>query len=491
MEAVVAGDRSLSFEELDRAADGLASGLRDLGVEQGDRVALVLPNDLEMVIAVYGVLRARAAFCPINPNTRAAKLARVLDDVGAAAVLCDVERTELVTGAAPSGTTVIGDVTALIEQAPDPRSSPPMIGPDLAAVIYTSGSTGEPKGVTLTHSNMSFVADSISEYLEMSAEDRILCVLPISFGYGLYQLLTCVRAGATLILEPGFGAPGRIVQILEDERITGFPAVPTIFQVLLSLRGLADRDLPHLRFLTNAGAGLPEAVVRSLRQALPNASLYLMYGQTECQRVCYLPPADAAAKPTSVGIAIPGTEAWIEDENGDPVPPGVVGELMVSGPHVMQGYWGREDSGGKLGTGRWPWERVLHTGDLFRHDEDGYLYFVARRDDIIKSRGEKVAPREVEDVLHEYEGVREAAVVGVPDRLLGEAVHAHVAPNPGAALDPKALQRHCAGLLESHMIPQRVVIHDELPRIGSGKIDRRKLAGSGPDQLDDDGDAVA
>ena len=348
-------------------------------------------------------------------------------------------------------------------------------------MIYTSGSTGEPKGVTLTHGNMSFVADSIAESLDMQASDRVLCVLPLFFGYGLYQLLTCVRLGATLVLEPGFGAGGRIVQLFEEQRITGFAAVPTIFQLLISLPGLADRKLPHLRFLTNAGAGLPAPVVGSVREAFPDARLYLMYGQTECQRVCRLPPDEVDANPTSVGVAIPGTEAWVEDEDGAVAAPGAVGELMVSGPHVMQGYWGNEEATQRrLRPGRWPWERVLATGDLFRTDERGYLYFVSRRDDIIKSRGQKVAPREVEDALHSFPGVRDTAVVGVPDRLAGEAVHAHVSADPGVELDAAELRRHCAGLLESHMVPQRVVIHDELPRIGSGKIDRRTLAGSSP-----------
>lgn len=475
---MVAGARALSFAELDREANRVAAGLAGMGVGRGDRVGLVLPNDLEMVVAVYGVVRSGAAFCPINPTTRPAKLERILEDVTAAAVLCDRESAEMVAAATPPGAAVVSDIAELGAAAGTGAEPPaPMIGPDLAAVIYTSGSTGEPKGVTLTHSNMSFVADSIIEYLEMTEDDRILCVLPLSFGYGLYQLLTCVRCGATLVLERGFGAPGRIIQLLEEARITGLPAVPTIFQVLLSLRGLADRELPHLRMLTNAGAGLPEPVVRAVRELLPNAALYLMYGQTECQRVCYLPPAEADARPTSVGIAIPGTEVWIEDEEGEPVGPGVVGELIVRGPHVMQGYWGRDPgSEDRLRTGRWPWERVLRSGDLFRRDDDGYLYFVSRRDDMIKSRGEKVAPREVEEALHAFAGVRDAAVVGVPDAMLGEAIHAHVSPNPGVELDPTVLRRHCAAVLESHMVPKLVVVHEELPRIGSGKIDRRKLA---------------
>jgi acyl-CoA synthetase (AMP-forming)/AMP-acid ligase II len=437
-----------------------------------------MSNGIPMAATVYAILRAGAAFSPISPEIVPAKLERIIADVGAAAVVCEAATRDKVEAAAPDGTIVV-DGDAAPGAGDGEGGFAPMVGPDLAAVIYTSGSTGEPKGVTLTHGNMSFVADSIIESVDMEPSDRVLCVLPLYFGYGLYQMLTCVRLGATLVLEPGFGAGGRIVQLLEEQEITSFAAVPTIYQLLLSLPGIGERELPRLRCLTNAGAGLPTPVVRAVREAFPQARLYLMYGQTECQRVCRLDPGRVDEHPDSVGTAIPGTEAWVEDEDGEVAAPGVVGELMVRGPHVMQGYWGNEEATGRrLRPGRWPWERVLATGDLFRADERGYLYFVGRRDDIIKSRGQKVAPREVEDVLHAFPGVRDVAVVGVPDDLLGEAVHAHVSGEPGADLDAKALRRHCAESLESHMVPKRVVIHAELPRIGSGKIDRRTLAGA-------------
>ncbi|HET6830654.1 MAG TPA: class I adenylate-forming enzyme family protein [Solirubrobacterales bacterium] len=474
--AVVTAEESVSYADLDRRVDAAATELRRLGVARGDRVAIVMSNGIPMVVTVYAILRAGAAFSPISPEIVPAKLERILLDVGAAAAVCEAGTREKVSAAAPAGTTIVdGEAEATAEPGAD---FVPMVGPDLAAVIYTSGSTGEPKGVTLTHGNMSFVADSIIESIDMDGSDRILCVLPLYFGYGLYQLLACVRLGATLVLEPGLGAAGRIVQLFEEQRITGFAAVPTIYQLLLSLPGIGERELPHLRFLTNAGAGLPTPVVEAVREAFPGARLYLMYGQTECQRVCRLPPEEVDSSPDSVGTAIPGTEAWVEDEDGEVAAPGVVGELMVRGAHVMQGYWGNEEATARrLRPGRWPWERVLATGDLFRADDRGYLYFVGRRDDIIKSRGQKVAPREVEEVLHAFPGVRDAAVVGVPDRLLGEAVHAHVSAEAGVELDANELRRHCAESLESHMVPKRVVVHSELPRIGSGKIDRRTLAG--------------
>ena len=463
-EAIVAGDRRLTYAELDRAADAAAAALLERGVTRGDRVALVMANSADTAIALYGVLRAGAAISPLNPSIKADRLGYVLANSGAAAVVHDEDLGELVLDACARGGVTPAKLTAA-DFAGDHAEAPPT-SVDLAAVIYTSGSTGDPKGVTLTHRNMTFAADSIIEYLGMRADDRVLCVSPLSFDYGLYQLLMCVRLGATLVLERGFMFVGRVVQLLEGERITGLPGVPTLFQILTGVSGLAERELPHLRYLTNTGAALPVPTIEALRLTFPQVEIFSMYGLTECKRVSYLPPADVDRKPGSVGIAIPGTEAWVDAH----------GELLVRGDHVMQGYWGDPElTAQRLRPGRWPWERVLATGDLFRADDEGYLYFLGRRDDLIKSRGEKVVPKEVEEVLHAAAGVREAAVVGVPDKLLGSAVHAHVSPQPGHELDPVALRRHCAERLEDHKVPQRFVVHAELPRTPNGKIDKTGL----------------
>ena len=475
-EAVVAAGRRLSYAELDRAADRLAAGLAGLGVRRGDRVALLLPNTIEAATAVYGVVRAGAAIVPLNPGLKQEKLAELLAHCGAVAVICD-QRSFATAKSATAALEGISVVAGIDDLADGSRPEAEPISVDLAAVIYTSGSTGEPKGVSVSHANMTFVADSIVEYLEMDGNERILCVLQLSFGYGLYQLLSCVRAGGTLVLAAGFAFPGTIVKLLEQERITTLPGVPTVFSVLLSLSGIGDRAFPELAKLTNAGAGLPTSTVESLRRVFPAARLFLMYGQTECQRVCYLPPEQVAKRPDSVGIAIPGTEVWVENAHGEVAGPGEVGELMVRGGHVMQGYWDDPDATRRrLREGATPADRVLMTDDLFRTDEEGFLYFVSRRDDIIKSRGQKVVPREIEEIIHRLDGIRDAAVVGVPDPLLGQAVHAHVSLTEGSELEEAALRRHCAIHLEDHMIPSRVVIHGELPKIGSGKIDRRALA---------------
>jgi long-chain acyl-CoA synthetase len=479
-EALVAGERRVTYAELDELADRIAGGLMAAGVRRGDRVGVFLPNGVEACAAIYGTLRAGAAFSPLNPTTKADKLGAVLHDAGAAALICDAGLASVAREAATHAPSLLGVLDAAALCAADlPARLPPVLSVDLAAVIYTSGSTGVPKGVTLTHQNMTFAAGSISEYLELSADDRILVVSPLSFDYGLYQLLMAVLEGATLIVERGFAFPGRVVELLERESVSVLPGVPTVFGVLLGLRGLAERELPHLRALTNTGAALSAATIEGLRQTFPKARIYSMYGLTECKRVSYLPPDQVDVRPTSVGVPIPGTEVWIEDDEHNELGPGEIGELMVRGAHVMQGYWNDpETTAQRLRPGRYPWERVLATGDLFRRDEDGFLYFVGRRDDIIKSRGEKVAPREVEEVLHAHPGVRDAAVLGVADELLGQAVHAYVTPAPGVELDERELRRHCAAHLEDYMVPQRVFVRDDLPKSAAGKIDRRALQSS-------------
>ena len=475
--ALVVADRPVSFAELDGLTGRLAAGLRERGVQRGDRVALMVPNGLDAVVAIEAILRAGAAIMPINPTAKHDRVADLLRRSGAAMLLCDPDRAAEAAQATEglSDVQLHSDLEQLSTDGPVPSDAP--AESDLAALMHTSGSTGGPKGVMHSHGGLGFVTDSIIEYLDVSAEDRILNLLPLSFGYGLTHLLICIRSGATLVLEPGVGLPGRIVKLLEDERVTGLPGVPTIFQVLLSLRGLAERPLPELRFLTNAGAALPTPALEAVRRTFGEATLYSMYGQTECIRTCYLPPDQLDVRPGSVGVPIPGTETWLDDDEGNVLDAGESGELIVRGPHVMQGYW--NDPGAtaaRIREGRDPGERVLATNDLFRTDEEGYLYFVGRRDDIIKSRGEKVPPREVEEVIHLDSAVKEVAVVGVPDRLLGEAVHAHVSAREGEDLDAMALKRLCAEHLEDYMVPQRVVIHAELPRNNNGKVDRLLLS---------------
>ncbi len=359
------------------------------------------------------------------------------------------------------------------EDAPLKRS----IDMDLAALVYTSGSTGRPKGVMLTHANMVAAATSIAQYLGITADEVILNVLPLSFDYGMYQVLMAFKVGARVVLERSFAYPAAVLGRIAQERVTGFPIVPTLSAMLLQM-DLKRFDLSSLRYVTNTGAALPASHIAGLRRLLPGARIFSMYGLTECKRVAYLPPEEIDARPGSVGKAMPNEEVWIVDERGRRLGPGAVGELVVRGANVMKGYWGMpEETDRVLRPGAYPWEKVLYTGDLFRTDDEGYLYYVGRRDEMIKSRGEKVSPREVEEVLHGLTGVAEAAVVGVPDRILGHAVKAVVVLRRGAVLTVQDVLRHCRARLEDFMVPATVEFRATLPKTATGKVARQLLVG--------------
>lgn len=489
--ALVAGKSRPTFRDIDLASDRLAARLVEKGIARGDRVVVFMDNSPEAVVAIFATLKAGAIFSPVNASTKADKLAYILDNSGAAALVTQHKLTAVAADAlaeAPSVklTIVAGGTSApTLENAMHWREalatdavppSIPGIDLDLAMIIYTSGSTGFPKGVMMTHRNIDAAAESITAYLENTPDDVILNVLPISFDYGLYQVLMAMRLGATLVLEKSFVFPQAVFDVMRRERVTGFPIVPTMAALILQMRDLVPGSFPDLRYITNTAAALPPAHIARLQELFPRTRLYSMYGQTECKRCTYLPPEELAVRPGSVGIAIPNTEAYVLDENGERAAPGVTGELVIRGPHVMQGYWRDEAATDRaLKPGPLLGEKVLHTGDLFRTDADGFLYFVGRKDDIIKSRGEKVSPKEVENVLYGLPGVREAAVVGVADPLLGHAIKAIVAVEPGMTLSRDDVIRHCATHLEDFMVPKIVAFEDALPKSENGKIDRREI----------------
>ncbi|NWG76397.1 MAG: AMP-binding protein [Rubrivivax sp.] len=463
-------------------------------------MVVFMENSAEAVMAFFGILKAGAAFVIVNPTVKAEKLVFVLNDC-AASVIVGGRPLQPILDETLRGAVSLRAAFAVGWQAPidgrfeipvlecervlssfSPEAPPRQcIDIDLAALIYTSGSTGIPKGVTVSHQNVIAAATSITQYLENVPQDVILNVLPLSFDYGLYQAIMSAKTGATLILEKSFAYPYEMIRRIREERVTGFPGVPTVFALLLRLKDLDPVDFDSLRYVTNTGAALPEAHIRRMCGLFRRARIYSMYGVTECKRVSYLPPEEIERRPTSVGRAIPNTEAYVVDEDGHQVGPGVVGELVVRGSNVMQGYWNRpEETARVLRPGRYPWERVLFTGDLFRMDEDGYLYFVARKDDIIKSRGEKVSPREVENVILELPDVCEAAVVGEPDPILGQAVKAIIVKTDGSALKETDVIAHCTRRLEGFMVPKRVVFTDSLPKTSSGKISHAALRVTAP-----------
>ena len=489
--AVVTADERISYGDLTTRARRLARALQARGVRRGDRVALYLDNGVPVVEGIYATLLAGAAFMVINPQTKADKLAYVLNDAGARALITDgrlARSLRDVVPQVPALTTVVqhgtlredvansvayDELVAGVDTAPNDAGTIP---PDLAALIYTSGSTGNPKGVMLSHQNVTFTQGSLVEYLRLSDEDRILNVLPLAFDYGLYQLLMGIHVGATVVLESSFGFPQHVVRRVQDEGVTVFPGVPTVFATLLSLHRKSPLSMPSVRRITNTAAHLPDDYVPALLQMAPDALIFKMYGLTECKRVSYLEPELVLDKPSSVGRAIPGTEAFVLDDEGRPVTPGTIGTLHVRGPHVMMGYWNLPDeTAAMLVPGPYPGERMLNTHDLFKTDADGFLYFVGRSDDIIKSRGEKVSPIEVENTLAAIPGVREAAIIGVDDEILGQAIRAFVVLDDDVEMSEREFKKQCLARLENHMVPRDVVFLTDLPKTGSGKVRKKSL----------------
>ncbi len=494
--ALVCAGQRLTFAQIEAMSNRLANALIASGIHRGDRVALYLHNGVEAVAGIFAVLKAGAVFVVINPTTKKEKLLYILNNCRARGLLIEPESSahtavsDIMTEApalefaivcGKPGAGVPSDhqnqlsFDAIQNGCPATRPKRHNIDLDLACLIYTSGTTGEPKAVMCDHSNMIFVASSVIEYLENVEGDVIVNVLPLSFSYGLYQVLMTFWFGGTLVLENSFAYPSVTLKLMQDERVTGFPGVPTMFATLLKM-DLSAFDLSSLRFLTNAAAALPVAHIQEIRRRFPLARFYSMYGQTECKRTLYLPPEQLDKRPGSVGIAIPGTEVWVEDESGRKLGPGEVGELVVRGRHVMRGYWeDPQKTSERFRPAPSPGERIYRTGDLFRTDQEGYLYFVSRKDDIIKSRGEKVAPKEVENVLHTLNGVVEAAVVGVPDPVLGQAVKAVLVVAAAVRLTQTEVLAHCRANLEDHMVPRHVEFRSELPKTASGKLQRSSL----------------
>jgi long-chain acyl-CoA synthetase len=493
--ALIAGERRFAYREIDSSANALAHALREAGVEYGDRVAIFLDNSPESVISIFGVLKADAAFVVLNPTIKADKLAYILNNCRTTALITHSSRWEVAGAAAEKAPSLKAVVIAgdrgewiagpcallrweeIQKRYSAKRPARQTIDIDIASLVYTSGTTGNPKGVVLTHQNMVSASTSITTYLENTANDIILSVLPLSFDYGLYQILMAAQFGGTVVLEKSFLYPYAVINLLKKEKVTGFPIVPTISAILLQLEELDKERFEHLRYISNTAAALPVSHIRGLQRIFPGARIYSMYGLTECKRVSYLPPEELERRPTSVGKGMPNEQVYLVDEENRVITkPGVTGELVIRGANVMKGYWELPgETARMLRPGFYPWEQVLYSGDLFTMDKEGFLYFVSRKDDIIKSRGEKVSPKEVESVLYEIPGIVEAAVVGMPDETLGEAVKAFVVLKKGSALTAKEIIAHCMKRLEDFMVPKIVEFRDSLPKTSSGKITKKGL----------------
>lgn len=492
--AVDTGGKKYSYADLYTAAASAASWLSENGLNRGDRVAIYMDNTWECVVSVFAVLLAGGVFFIINPQAKADKLEYMLNDCKASFLISDSHlygcyssvagsipslKGLLYSGAEtenPAGVfnyTRFSGVKTLDAATFKPRF---VIPNDLSALIYTSGSTGNPKGVMMRHMNMVFASGSLCEYLRLTENDKIFCTIPLAFDYGLYQMIMAIRLGATLVLERSFTYASQTINRIKDSGATIFPGVPTIFATLINMHARTPLAFENIRAVTNTAASLPADYTPLLRQIFPKALIFRMYGLTECKRVSYLEPEEVDRKPTSVGKAIPGTEMFLLSPEGKPVAPGEAGILHVRGPHVMAGYWNKPEQSAKmLVDGEFPGEQVLNAQDWFVMDNEGFFYFKGRSDDIIKTRGEKVSPVEVENAIYSISGIKEAAVVGVDDDMLGSAIKAFVVLAEGANITERDIIKRCMAKLENFMVPKYIEFRKTLPKTDTGKISKKGL----------------
>jgi long-chain acyl-CoA synthetase len=497
--ALVCQGQRRTYSQLNSSAGALGETLIAVGLRKQDRVVIWLENSTESVISIFGILKAGGIFVVIDPKFKARKLAYIISDCQAKVLISDTAHVNQLSELLPELTSlqhlitinssgIMADKTIFpatdwmdfqtaIDCEPQHNPGPVCIDIDLASLIYTSGSTGNPKGVMLTHLNMVSAAGSIIQYLENKQDDIIIDTLPLSFDYGLYQVLMTFKFGGTVILERGFIFPEQIIRTVVKEKVTGWPIVPTIAAILCRLNNLDQHDFSNLRYITSTGQVLPTAHVARLRTAFPTVKIYSMYGLTECKRVAYLPPEQIQIRPESVGKAMPNTEVYLIDSNGREITEAEKpGQLVVRGSNVMRGYWNLpKESARALRPGIYPGEKVLYTGDVFKKDEDGYLYFLGRQDDIIKISGHMVSPKEVENILCEIDDVIEAAVIGIEDVLLGCKVKAFVHLTDGSRLTEKEIISYCSKHLEDYALPTQIVLCGPLPRTNSGKIKKQDL----------------
>lgn len=487
----------IDYEMLATQVRQFAAGLLRLELERSDRVAIYLEKRPETVSAMFGAAAAGGVFVPINPLLKAEQVAYILKDCNVRVLVTSAERLKLLSsvlhkcpdlravvvvgGKAESlaGLSVAGweDVTSGSTGLPAHR----VIDTDMAAILYTSGSTGMPKGVVLSHRNMVAGARSVAEYLQNREEDRILSALPLSFDAGFSQLSTAFHVGASVTLI-NYLLPRDIVTAVEQQAITGLTAVPPLWIQLAQLEWPKGAQ-ESLRYFANTGGRMPKATLDALRKALPRTSPFLMYGLTESFRSTYLSPSEIDRRPDSIGKAIPNAEVMVVREDGTQCDPGEHGELVHRGALVSLGYWNDPEktaerfkpAPGQPGGLMMP-EIAVWSGDTVRRDEEGFLYFVSRRDEMIKTSGYRVSPTEVEEVVYATGLVGEAAALGIAHPVLGQAIVVVATSRDNSPLRPEDLLAQCRQQLPAFMVPAQVLVREaNLPRNPNGKIDRKLL----------------
>jgi acyl-CoA ligase (AMP-forming) (exosortase A-associated) len=496
--ALTLGADTLRYEEVARDVARCATGVAGLGTRRGERVGVYLDKRSETVVACFGAARAGAAFVPLNPLLKPDQVGYILRDCNVRVLVTSTERAELLAphlAQCPDLRHVVVVGTPWKSSVDGVRATPwgdvmtgtgavlhRVIDMDMAAILYTSGSTGKPKGVVLSHRNMVAGAVSVATYLGNVPEDTILSALPLSFDAGFSQLTTAFHAGARVVLL-NYLMPRDVVKALAAERVTGLTAVPPLW-IQLTQAEWPSTIADHLRYIANTGGRMPLETLKALRARLPRTRPFLMYGLTEAFRSTYLPPEEADRRPDSIGKAIPNAEILVLREDGTACAANEPGELVHRGALVAMGYWNDPEKTaerfrplpGREGGLVLP-EVAVFSGDTVRRDEEGFLYFVGRRDEMIKTSGYRVSPTEVEEVVYGTKLVGEAAAFGVAHPVLGQAIVLVATPATPEA-DAKRLLDTCRERLPAYMVPAHVDMRSgPLPRNPNGKIDRKQLAG--------------
>lgn len=510
--ALTSGQQTLSYSALHNAIGAFAAGLVGLGLRRGDRVGIYLEKRFETVIASFGAAAAGGAFVPMNPILKPEQVGYIARDCDVRFLVTSPERletlrpilaqceslrcvvsTDEVDGAKVlSGPEVLSWAGVLRSGA---KPGHRVIDADMVAILYTSGSTGRPKGVVLSHRNMVVGAKSVASYLQNERTDTLLAALPLSFDAGFSQLTTAFHSGARVVLL-NYLLPRDVLRAMEREQVTGITAVPPLYIQLSQLEWPRAID-DSLRYFANTGGRMPRGTLSLLRQRAPKAKPYLMYGLTEAFRSTYLPPEEVDRRPDSIGKAIPNAEILVLREDGTECAPDEPGELVHRGALVGMGYWGDAEKTaeryralphGIAGreAGLQVQELAVFSGDTVRRDEEGFLYFVGRRDEMMKTSGYRVSPTEVEEVIYASRRVGECAAFGVEHPVLGQAICVVVTAADGAGtVDVPDLLAECRARMPAYMVPSQVwVVPGPLPRNPNGKIDRKALSAQYSPQLE-------
>ncbi len=490
-------DDTRTYAQLWADVRAAGAGLQHLGLARGERVAVYLDKRIETVTAVLGTSAAGGAFVPVNPVLRARQVAYILADCDVRFLVTTAERLEalrdeleqvkslervVLVGDAPAGAPA-GARYTVTSWGDLPVGREPVAGPavdvDMAAILYTSGSTGKPKGVVLSHRNLLAGAESVSHYLEMTADDVVLAALPLSFDAGFSQLTTSFAAGAHVVLA-NYLLARDVVRLCARHRVTGLTCVPPLWIQLVEQDWPAEASR-HLRYFANTGGRMPKTTLDRLRSIFPQARPYLMYGLTEAFRSTYLDPAEVDRRPDSIGKAIPNAEIMVVRPDGSPCEPGEEGELVHRGALVAMGYWNDPQRTAERfrpvpGTeGALTAEPAVWSGDSVVRDDEGFLYFVGRADEMIKTSGYRVSPTEIEEVAYGTGLVRDAVALGVPDPRIGQRIALVVSPAGDGDLDAATVKALLKKELPLYMVPGDIVVRPELPRSPNGKFDRNLL----------------